>query len=500
MTDNKVTVLINGSPTLVERGILLSEAISAEKPCGGHGKCGKCRVIAHGELSPLTDIEASLLTDRDVDQGVRLACLTKVMGDCRVENDSTRNMQILSSGSVGDFTLDPTFKKYGVAIDIGTTTIAAKLFDTNGHTLAERCAQNPQIIYGADVISRIEAALSGSAADLANTVRTAINTILTDLSVAVGITSVDIDGVVITGNSVMLHLLTLRSVEPLSHAPFKTEHIFGEYLTASSLGINALLPATAVYLPPCISAFVGADIVCALLCVPKNSGCSLLVDVGTNGEMALIKNGKISVCSTAAGPAFEGVGISMGMRGEVGAIDKVSVINGSLIPHVIGNGDAIGICGSGLVDTAACLLQLKELDESGYLEDSIRIGNTSVYLNQTDIRSLQLAKSAICAGIEALLHHRGLTSSDLDSFFVAGGFGNYLNMKNAQSIGLFPRGLTDRATIIGNAALSGASMILLDRSLSDSCQYLSGTAELLELSTDSFFADKYMLGMLFEEK
>ena len=228
-----------------------------------------------------------------------------------------------------------------------------------------------------------------------------------------------------------MHLLTETDVEPLSRAPFHVERLFGEVLRADALGLTALQGDASVYLPACIAAFVGADTVCALLAsdICETGKTVLLADIGTNGEMALVHQGTLTVCSTAAGPAFEGVGISMGMRGAIGAIDRVRVENGALVAHVIGEGAPIGICGSGLVDTIACLLETEMVDETGYMEDDEVQIAAPVVLTQQDVRMVQLAKSAICAGLQTLLKTAGIDVSEVESLVLAGGFGSYLDAK-----------------------------------------------------------------------
>ncbi|MBR7097790.1 MAG: DUF4445 domain-containing protein, partial [Clostridia bacterium] len=388
-----------------------------------------------------------------------------------------------------------------VAVDIGTTTLAARLYDSKGTLLSETSRLNPQQEWGADVISRIEAALDGKQGSLATAIRVAVNDILSKLSIQASIEPTAIDSVVITGNTVMLSLLTKESVEPFSHAPFDAKRLFGETLTAEQLELSALSPNTSVYLPPCISAFVGADTTCAILAteLTKQNVPTLLADIGTNGEMALWNDGKLTVCSTAAGPAFEGVGISMGMRGAEGAIDKVTVSNGTLQAHVIGDAEPKGICGSGLVDAVACMLDEEILDESGFLENEPFEIKAPVTLTQKDIRMLQLAKSAICAGLMTLMENDRLTPSDVPILSIAGGFGNYLNMESAARIGLLPKALAEHAKAVGNAALGGAVMLLLNETYRAKAEVLTKNAVTLDLSSNHTFSEFYMSGMMLGE-
>ncbi|MBP3370448.1 MAG: DUF4445 domain-containing protein [Clostridia bacterium] len=499
--NEQIKVIVNGETTLALAGMLLSEIIKAEKPCGGHGRYGKCKVRASGIISSPTDDEKKLLSERELADGIRLACLTYAIGDCEIETlGAVRPEQIVADMELPKLELKPAFKKYGIAVDIGTTTLAARLYGANGTAIGDVSCINPQREWGADVITRVEASLNGKGRELANAIRGAVNDIIRELCSRDNINPMDIDGAVITGNTVMLSLLTEQSVEPFSHAPFNAERLFGETLTASTLGISILASATSIYLPPCISAFVGADTTCALLATELcKKDTAMLADIGTNGEMAIWHGGKLTVCSTAAGPAFEGVGISMGMRGAYGAIDRVCIQNGQPYAHVIGDTDPIGICGSGLVDAVACMLDLEIIDSSGYLDENEFMIKAPVSLTQEDIRMLQLAKSAICAGLMTLADSVHLGASDVDALFVAGGFGSYLNKRSATRIGLLPQKLAENSRAVGNAALSGACMLLLNTDLRERAERLADGASTLELSTNSVFADLYVSGMMLEK-
>ena len=497
----QINITVNGKPRLAVAGLTVSEIINNEKPCGGHGKCGKCRVVAKGELSEASDAELKLLSSKELADGIRLACLTRALGDCEVTtlSESEQSM-IVTDCSLPEFDIKPTFKKYGVAIDIGTTTIAARLFDDEGRTLGDIARLNPQGEWGADVISRIESAMEGNSRDLAASVRGVLNEMLFQLAADAEIAPEDIDGVVITGNTVMLSLLTVENVEPFSHAPFDVKRLFGESISARELDLTCLAPDTSIYLPPCISAFVGADTTCAILATALRDGdTAMLADIGTNGEMALWNGGRLTVCSTAAGPAFEGVGITMGMRGAEGAVDKVEVVDGELFAHVIGDTEPLGICGSGLVDAVAAMLDIEVIDECGYLEDDEFVIKSSVCLTPKDIRMLQLAKSAICAGIVTLIKNEKLNGSDISALYIAGGFGNYLNKESAAKIGLLPRELAEISKSVGNAALGGASMLLLSEKLREKAADIAKGANLLDLSTNPTFSEQYMSGMMLEE-
>lgn len=496
-------VTVNGITYTVEAGTKLGDLLAREQhmsmPCGGHGRCGKCRVAAAGELSDYSDRERDFLSEKEFREGVRLACCAVVEGDCTVQLAGTNAGQIRIAGDMPAITLKPVFSAYGFVLDIGTTTLAARLYDVRGTLLAQSSRLNPQAGWGADVISRIEAAMKGEDRAIAAAIREAVDTLLTELAQKAGISSREIDGVTITGNTVMLHLLTGTSVEPLSHAPSAAERLFGENVSAESLHLASLLPDTEIYLAPCAAAFVGADLMTALLAggICEKSDTQLLADIGTNGEIALWHDAQLYCCSTAAGPAFEGAGISMGMGGSSGAVDRVTVQNGKITSHVIGDTAPRGICGSGVVDAVACLLETGLMDETGYIEEESAVIANPVVFTQNDVRMVQLAKSAIHAGIRTLLHTAGLSCEDVAALLIAGGFGSYLDVANGAKIGLFPEEMLSYIHVVGNAALSGASMMLLNNDYRVVCEKYAKSAKIVELSTDPFFADEYMARMLF---
>ena len=499
--NDMIRIYVNGESREVPSGLTISEITGGEAPCGGHGKCGKCKVVTRGNLSAPSESELRLLTADELSRGVRLACTTRVEGECEIETiKSSDTAQIVTGGESVGFEIKPSFKRYGIAIDIGTTTLAARLYAADGALLAETSRLNPQSEWGADVISRIESSMAGKRDELAASILSALDEMTATLASTAKIDANEIDCAAVTGNTVMLSLLTCEDVEPFSHAPFEAKRLFGETVSAREIGLSSLRADAEVYLPDCISAFVGADTVCALITTDLSSAeCAMLADIGTNGEMALSYNGTLTVCSTAAGPAFEGVGISMGMRGAVGAIDKVGVKGEELDVHVIGDGEAIGICGSGLVDAAAAMLETEILDETGALDDDPFVLKDPVELSGKDIRMLQLAKSAICAGLMTLAENAGIEPEDVPILYIAGGFGNYLNKESAAKIGMLPRSLAENSKTVGNAALVGASMMLLNSDMIEKAKLIAKNARTLDLSKDKGFSEKFMMGMMFEE-
>lgn len=512
----KIRFFINGEVISVEPGMkvsgLLSGSHGVDMPCGGRHACGKCMVYAEGPFPAPSDTETRLLGEERIKQGIRLACFLETVPEgsiraLRNRNDSDETI-CLSADSNADsrqaaFTHPGTnsasrlYRRLGAAVDIGTTTVAASLH-REGLPVGTKGAWNPQSVLGADVISRIDASLEGRAQKLADLVRGAVSQLLESLTERAGERMEEIETVVITGNTAMLYFLSGRNPECLSHAPFEADELFGIWTSGEDLGLGC--KKAKVYLPRCISAFVGADITTALLGtgIRGTEHGTMMADVGTNGEIVLFRKDRMICCATAAGPAFEGAGLSCGMRGTDGAVDRVKWADGKWKVHVLGEENAAGICGSGVIDGVAGLLEIGLLDETGYLEEDVFFtGN--VGLSARDIRQIQLAKGAVRAGMETILLQAGLNSEDLDCLYVAGGFGSYMSVESAQRIGLLPKIDRQKIRICGNAALAGAERILNDSACEKEASALAAGAETVNLGGNEAFQDFYMEHMMFEE-
>ena len=465
--------------------LLLAGGIAFARPCGGRGVCGKCRMPMRGSLSGKTLPES--------EEEPRLACRTRLLGDAEVTLPDARAMAQIEMEGAGEPLASQREGRLGAAVDIGTTTLAVRLYDLRtGERLGEKGILNPQTAVAADVIGRIEAAMGGRLGLLRDQIRGAISSLLGELCAEAGVSPDTVDAMTVTGNTTMLYLYTGRDPTSLSHAPFEADCLFGSELRENGC---------AVYLPPCMNAFVGADITCAAavsgMC--GKSEVSLLCDLGTNGEIALWKNGTLSVTSTAAGPAFEGAGISCGCGSVPGAIDRVSAVNGALEVHTIGDLPAVGVCGSGLIDSVAAFLDLEILDETGAVDDDSLPLSGGVALLPADIRAVQLAKAAIAAGILTLLEETHTAPDEIKTFYIAGGFGAHLNAESAVRIGLFPRVLAPRIRVLGNAALSGASACLLQPGFQAGCERIAAQSRHVSLGGNPRFNNNYMERMLLEE-
>lgn len=443
------------------------------RPCGGLGKCGKCAVTLSGEVSAPNEAEAAA--------GVRLACQAEVLGDAQVFLPTAADLQQIQMESDAQITFTAAVGT-GIAVDIGSTTLVLRRYDLQtGALLGQSAMINPQAGIAADVMGRIGAATQGKGPLLQQQILDALSLLLHQAGKIA-------DQAVITGNTTMLYLLTGENPISLSRAPFEADDLFDR--NASVLGVPA-------YLPPCMNAFVGADISCAVLaCGMCKEKTALLCDIGTNGEIALWKDGVPSVTSTAAGPAFEGALISCGCSSIPGAIDKVWWENNQPCIHTIGDQPAVGICGSGLIDAVAVLLQQEIMDETGALDEDVELA-PGVTLLQKDIRALQLAKAAIAAGIQTLLDSTGTTCEEIETFYLAGGFGSHLNLQNAAAIGLIPEELVSKAKVIGNAALAGASRLLLDPLAKEEIRAIAESSRHFNLGGNPVFNNNYMEQMLF---
>jgi uncharacterized 2Fe-2S/4Fe-4S cluster protein (DUF4445 family) len=470
--------------------ILADAGLTQPHPCGGHGKCGKCAVRAEGALSPMSQTERTALENAGFDpaQGWRLSCLCDATGDITLYYNITKSaLQGLLAGFSKEFSLCAPRQGNGIgmAVDIGTTTVAAYLYDLqSGRLLDSLCRENPQKVHGADVISRVGYARSGGAAELRSEIEHCLDELAKDMSTRAGVAYPDT--VVAVGNSAMLHLLTGTDPSPLAAAPFILGRYFGEWEGGR-------------YYPPCISAYVGADMTAAILAsdMCKEGKTALLLDVGTNGEMALLHEGKLLCCSTAAGPAFEGAGISCGSLAIPGAICAVTACEGALRCETIDGKPAVGLCGTGLIDATAALLELGALEDSGFMEEDAPLGDSGLTLTRADIRQVQLAKAAIRAGIDTLLIEAGVGYEEIDTVYLAGGFGSYLHPESCAAIGMIPRELIGKLRVLGNAAGQGASLMLLSREELETAEEIAKTATTLELSSSMVFMEKYVDSMMF---
>ncbi|WP_206811921.1 ASKHA domain-containing protein [Paradesulfitobacterium ferrireducens] len=425
---------------------------------------------------------------------------------------------------------DVSRQLFGLAVDIGTTTVVASLVDLGtGETLATASATNTQNIFGADVIARIEHVMNDDRGleHLNKRVVGVINRLLAKFAQAVEISPEEILQVAVVGNTTMSHLFLGLDPTYLASSPFIPVSAHLVRAEAKDLGLEIFAHAP-VYMLPNIAGYVGADTVGVILStgVHKQTGIRLAVDIGTNGEIVLAAFGKLWTCSTAAGPAFEGAQIQFGMRAATGAIEKVK-IDKDVHLSIIGNAPAKGICGSGLMDIVSELVKEGIVDESGRMlsrEQAVHLpqalqmrldhnavygnhfilaanpGSEPVVITQKDVRELQLAKAAIYAGIEILLKEAGLRANDLDQVLLAGAFGSYIDKRSALALGLLPPVAPDKIISVGNAAGAGAKLALLSRHLRAEAEDLARRVTHVELSTRQDFQEFFMKAIGFQSE
>ena len=454
------------------------------------------------------------------------ACQTKISSSLYIDTaKSKRKHRILTEAAARSVPYLPSAKIseelpcYLAAFDIGTTTIASYLLD--GHTgkqLGTASCVNPQAAYGADVISRADYTMHHGFDDLTGCVRKAINDLLQELAHAASIQVEEILQICLVGNTCMHHIFFQYPMNSLVLAPYVP---YQKGLTkgkAADFQIHIHPEGELIFLPV-IAGFVGADTMGCLLAVRPDlkEEITLMIDIGTNGELVLGNRERLVCCSTAAGPAFEGAKIECGMRGAQGAIDHVFWDKEGFRFSVIGDGKPRGICGSGLIDAIACLRKQGLIDETGHMlscQEAAEVCGAEiaahmiqkenmtaflfdphapqVYLTQKDVREVQLAKGAISAGILLLEKHLGITHEDIQTIYIAGAFGNYMNPENACNIGLLSAALKTRIQSIGNAAGEGAKIALLNKEELAETVRLSQQVEFLELAAIPEFQDCFV--------
>lgn len=409
-----------------------------------------------GEI-PLSGRHRKCLYNLGLSETWRLACMSKVREDVTLEI-SQYDTIILADSS--PFHFKPK-SGYGIAVDLGTTTLVAQLLDLQtGHVLDVTTALNPQAKHGADVISRIEFALKdGNLDKLRDMIRGKVGEMVMALSQG---HEKGLKKVVIVGNTVMQHLFCGLNVQPLSFYPFESPETGIRSFIPADLEWNLGAKVTISFMPS-IGSFVGSDILAGIVAssIQHAEHYSALVDLGTNGEIVIGNKNEILCSSTAAGPAFEGTNITMGMRASTGAIASVRKNKSGLVCDVIGNEEPRGICGSGLIDAVAVLLHNQWMDDWGGMLDgkeSVPLAG-DVKIFQKDVREFQLAKAAVAAGLQILENYLGISADDVDQLYIAGGFGSYINITNATKLGLLEF-KKDKIVKLGNTALIGAKMFL----------------------------------------
>lgn len=492
MSRFKITILPDKRTITAQEGAsILSVLQDANAPieaaCGGNGTCGKCRCL--------------------IDGIPRLACQSLVEKDCVVMPLASSDADVLTGGACVPKQTDGK-NRYALAFDIGTTTVVGYLLDgKNCETLATASRLNPQTTFGGDVISRIQYVMEHPDSDaLHRCILECLSELGEELAQSANISLLSVTCACIAGNTVMHHLLLGIDPAPLTVPPYMPACLQQMELPASELlPIN---PAGTVRILPNIAGFVGGDTVACMAATAFDTldDLTLMIDIGTNGEIVLGDRHRRIACSSAAGPAFEGAKIRHGMRGACGAISHVTLNEDGFDCTVIGGGDAVGVCGSGLLDAVWEMRKTGMVEESGRMDETVgdsalwgRVDNmkavrltADVWLTQKDIRELQLAKAAIRAGIELLLLQYHAVPENVRRVYLAGAFGSFLSPEAACGLGMIPAAFLEKIQPIGNAAGMGAQLCALDHSAFIHTEEMARRTEFLELASMPEFQDIYV--------
>lgn len=445
--------------------VLMANAVDAPHPCAGNGKCGKCRVIVNGESV--------------------LSCRYIISSDAEVVIPSENE----ASGSDKDSLTVSDNRCAGLALDIGTTTMELVLLSDEKGTVADRIVcENPQKIFGADVLSRIDYCRRNGIDKLNSCLADAVNRMIATLLDRGGIRSADV--MYVSANTAMLHMFFGIDCSSMAVSPYTPSFLDGKTVDAADAGISRVGRIESL---PCISAFVGADIVAGLIYsgFPEKDKYNILVDLGTNAEVVLYSQNSVLCTSAAAGPCFECANISCGMSATEGAV--CHYVYGEK-PQTIGGAAARGICATGLVSIISELLKNGIIDETGYMEKEKFEIAENVYLTREDIRNFQLAKSAVYSSVKTLMKNAGVTFRDIDRFCVSGGIASALDAESAVITGLLPLEAFSKFEFTGNTSICGTIKYMTEKNNTD---IITKNAVYKDLASDDYFSKLFIENMMF---
>ncbi|MDR2178689.1 MAG: ASKHA domain-containing protein [Synergistaceae bacterium] len=505
---------------------LAKEGIFLDSACGGAGTCGKCKIRVLSASLPATDNERRLLSEEERARGWRLACRVVPSGDMVIETADTdisgpakKPEERPAKTPHRAFGAFGAFGACGLAVDVGTTTVEANLIDLKtGEVLAGRSEINPQTRFGLDVLSRISYVMGhpGGVGLLQKEIVGLLDTMTKDLCRAAGASPSSIGTLAVAANCTLLHLLLGVDPAPLGAFPFTPVFVEGRELPAGEIGMESVGKNARLYCLPSVSAFVGGDIVAGIYAsgLSRQKNSALLIDIGTNGEMVLSREGVLACCSCAAGPALEGMNIHCGMRAADGAIEDVFIDEdeGSVRLKTIGDQAPAGICGSGILAAIKEFLRVGLVRGDGSLvtaeelsfrrrlaalcrEEGDRLSiclSGDVVVTQKDVRQVQLAKGALLSGVRALLDWAEFQPRDIGKVFVAGQFGAHLPAESLTKCGILPAEFGEKIEYIGNSSLSGARMALASLSVREKMEALAHSVTSLELSATPGYSELFM--------
>lgn len=503
---------------------LINHGYFIDNPCNGKGTCGKCKVRIHsGDPDEIGVSERRHIREKDEEDGLRLSCLVTDWTELEVELiQNERKTKVLTKGYVPDFEMH--YKEgYGISIDIGTTTVAVSLVDLrDGETKADASMVNMQKNFGLDVLTRISYAADhpDGKDKLQEAIVGSINSMIGLLVEETGIDPDEILEIIVSANTTMAHLLMGVDSTSMGRYPYEPAFKESQKVLASDIGLEAGKD-TILYTLPHVSAFIGSDVVAGVYVaeMEKKQENQLFIDIGTNGEIVLAKEGKLYSCSCAAGPALEGMNISCGMRAEPGAIEDVLISEEGVELKTIDDEKPIGICGSGILAVVKELLKVglvkdrgvfvkkEDLAEDDYRYELIELDGKKreflmhqsprLVITQDDVRQVQLAKGAILSGFLALLNVAGITMDDLDVVYVAGQFGSHLPADSLVGTGILPAGVKDKIQYLGNSAKTGAYMALMNDDIKKDLDRIAKEIEYVELAVTENYESIFRKSMIY---
>lgn len=504
--------------------VLLREGIFIDNPCGGKGTCGKCKVKLY------QGVRAAEKTDgpshgAEAEGNICLSCLTEVSGDMEVELLQTKKRhRVLTKGYVPEFQRDHFDGGYGIAIDIGTTTVVTALIElATGAEAGAAAAVNAQKHFGLDVLTRITYEyehMESGIKELQKAIVDSLNAMIKEVCEEAGVNQEEIWEITVAANCTMTHMLLGTDARSIGRSPYKPLFTKARRLKASAVGIQA--PCASLYCLPHVSAYIGADIVagtyvCGLQ--RKKSQNVLFIDIGTNGEIVLANQGRLICCSCAAGPALEGMNISFGMGASDGAIEDIRITEKGVEITTIGQDKPIGICGSGIlaavkellrtgiVKKTGAFIKREALKEDDYRYPLLRMNGKKrafvlrekpeMLVTQGDVRQVQLAKGAILSGIRAMMNQAGIGIKDLDQVMIAGQFGSHLPAELLTGTGILPEETKDKVVYVGNSSKTGAYMSLLSKEVKRELEALACEMEYIELAETENYERIFAESMIF---
>lgn len=448
--------IIEAADGTILSDILMKSGNIIPHPCGGKGICKKCLVWINGEKE--------------------LSCQYKIKSDIDVFLSESYEIYSDTCVNVGG----EATENCRLCLDIGTTTLALAYVSLDKNEIIKtKTATNPQITYGSDVITRIEYCNKNGVADLQKCLIDAINKLISEFNIEGNKT------LFVSSNTTMLHIFFGIDPSTMGVSPYTPAFLESKQIKGSEIGLNRIDEIASL---PCISSFVGADLVAGISYagLPSDDKYNLLIDLGTNAEIILYNKTNVFCTSAAAGPCFEGGNIECGMSATDGAIYSYTP-DGEF--KTINNKAPQGICGTGLIDIIAVLLEKGLIDDTGYMEKDEFFITESVKLTQKDIRQFQLAKSAVYSGLQAILDQKSISFTDIENTFISGGFSAKINIDNAIQIGLIPKELKGKIRALNNSSLLGTVKYACEQN--DLSAYIQN-AEYIDLSTDQKFMDLFI--------